>query len=203
MNLWEEFRVVHRTLTTPQNLWPDSDCYRRQACDFGHGIASEKLNYLYGGSQIRGISNTSRTILTGLHLTLVKLRMTNCWSSRTSRVYLWRQYNGNRREKEQLKADTQSILTELGHYTFAGGWTMSRVFMKVSTCTTGFRLSWFSSKGEPWRRWFWRGSYGQRTQTTMDSLIGNKIGPIQNVVLLAARLYRGRRVLQRAWCYRS
>lgn len=143
----------------------------------GMGSASEKLNYLYGGSQIRGISNNLPDYFNRVAFDASKTQDDKRADLAAQAVFTYGASTmATGAEKEQLKADTQSILTELGHYNVR--WGMD----DVKSIHEGFDIHNKASgsldsavRANLGEGGSGGGSYGQRTQTTMDSLVGNKI----------------------------
>lgn len=143
----------------------------------GMGNTSEKLNSMYGDSQIRGISNNLPNYFDRVANDPTKKPDDKRAELAAQAVFTYGASTmATGAEKEQLKADTQSLLTELGHYNVSWGMndlqSIHEGFNMHNKASGSLDSAIRANLGEGGSG---GGIVGQRTQTTIDTLAGNKI----------------------------
>ncbi|EIV1877129.1 conjugal transfer protein TraG N-terminal domain-containing protein [Salmonella enterica] len=143
----------------------------------GMGTTSDKLNNMYGDNQIRGISGNLPNYFDRIANDPTKKPDDKRAELAAQAVFTYGASTmATGAEKEQLKADTQNILAELGHYNVR--WGMNDLqsihdgFNMHNKASGSLDSAVRANLGEGGSG---GGLVGQRTQTTTDLLVGNKI----------------------------
>lgn len=143
----------------------------------GMGNISDKLNHMYGDGQVRGISGNLPNYFERVANDPTKKPDDKRADLAAQAVFTYGASTmATGVEKEQLKADTQNILTELGQYNVS--WGMN----DLQSIHEGFNMHNKSSgsldsvvRANLGEGGSGGGLIGQRTQTTTDLIVGNKI----------------------------